>query len=171
MIEQELILLGLLAQGPKHGYEIKINVRKILSSFAGIQLKSIYYPLKILENAGLLLKKSDKQGRRPQRFTYFLTAKGKKRFEMLLGKNLLDFKRPQFTLDLSLYFLNFLQPTLARKRLKKRVEILGKISKGIKGMLTSQELKDSLALSRIMEHNLCLLQAESSFLHSLLKKI
>ncbi len=171
MIEQELILLGLLRQSPKHGYQIKLKIREILSFFAGIQLKSIYYPLRILEKKGFLTKKADKLGSRPERFVYCLTEKGKKRFEMLLNKNLLDFKRPQFTLDLSLYFLSYMKPDLARRRLKKRLEILDKISQGIEDMLSSQKLKDSLALLRIMEHNLCLLRAESAYLSSLVKKI
>ena len=171
MIEQELILLGLLRQSPKHGYEIKVKVREILSLFAGIELKSVYYPLKVLEKKGLLTKRTDKKGSRPERFVYCLTDKGKVRFEMLLNKNLLDFKRPQFTLDLSLYFLNFLKPALARRRLEKRLEILRKISHGIEEMLNSPELKKSISLCRIMEHNLCLLSAESAFLCSLLNKI
>ncbi|MFA5199948.1 MAG: helix-turn-helix transcriptional regulator [Candidatus Omnitrophota bacterium] len=171
MIEQELILLGLLRQSPKHGYEIKLKVRKILSLFTGIQLKSIYYPLRILEKEGLLTKQAFRKDSRPERFVYCLTDKGKRRFEMLLNKNLLDFKRPQFTLDLSLYFLNFLKPAVARKRLEKRLEILEKISSGIEGMINSSDLKDQLALVRIMEHNLCLLRAEALFLGNLLKSI
>jgi DNA-binding PadR family transcriptional regulator len=171
MIDQELILLGLLRQSPRHGYEIKVKVREILSLFAGVQLKSIYYPLRILEKKGLLTKRVEKKGKRPPRLVYCLTAKGKQRFEMLLNKNLLDFKRPQFTLDLSLYFLGFLKPPLVRRRLKKRLEILDKISLGIKQMFNSRELKNSLSLQRIMEHNLCLLRAESAFLSSLIKKI
>jgi DNA-binding PadR family transcriptional regulator len=171
MIDQELILLGLLRQSPKHGYEIKIKIREILSLFAGVQLKSIYYPLKILEKKGLLAKRVDKKGKRPPRLVYCLTPKGKDRFEMLLNKNLLDFKRPQFTLDLSLYFLGFMKSASARRRLKKRLEILDKISTGIKKMHNSKELKNSLPLLRIMEHNLCLLRAEATFLRSLLKRI
>lgn len=171
MIEQELLLLGLLRQSPKHGYEIKVQAREILSLFAGVQLKSIYYPLKILEKKGLLTKQTVKKGRRPERFVYCLTSKGKERFEKLLSKNFLNFKRPQFTLDLSLYFLSFMKPALARRRLKKRLEILDKISAGMEKMFNSKELKNSLSLLRIMEHNLCLLRAESTFLSSLLKKI
>lgn len=49
MIEQELLLLGLLREGPKHGYEIKLKIKEILFLFAGIDIKSIYYPLKVLE--------------------------------------------------------------------------------------------------------------------------
>ena len=171
MIEQELLLLGLLRQTPKHGYEIKIKVREILSLFAGVQLKSIYYPLKVLEKKGLLTKQAVKKGRRPERFVYCLTDKGKERFEMLLSKNLLNFKRPQFTLDLSLYFLNYLPANLARRRLAARLTILKKISLGIVDLLNSKALKGSLPHSQILEHNLCLLRAESSFLSALLKKI
>ncbi|HNW39985.1 MAG TPA: PadR family transcriptional regulator [Candidatus Omnitrophota bacterium] len=171
MIDQELILLGLLRQGPKHGYEIKVKVREILSLFAGVQLKSIYYPLRILEKKGFLTKQIVKKSKRPARLVYCLTPRGKARFEMLLNKNLLDFKRPQFNLDLSLFFLGFAQPALACRRLKKRSEILDKISSGLKKMCDSKELENSLPLRRIMEHNLCLLKAESAFLSALLKKI
>ncbi|MHB8155545.1 MAG: hypothetical protein ACYDFR_05815, partial [Candidatus Omnitrophota bacterium] len=91
--------------------------------------------------------------------------------QMLLSKNLLNFKRPQFTLDLSLYFLSYLPVNLARRRLAARLSILKKISLGIAELLNSKALKGSLPNSRILEHNLCLLQAESAFLSSLLKKI
>ncbi len=171
MIDHELILLGLLRQSPKHGYEIKVKVREILSLFAGVQLKSIYYPLKVLEQKGLLSKCTQKKGKRPQRLVYCLTPRGRQRFEMLLNKNLLDFKRPQFTLDLNLYFLGFMKPALARRRLKKRLEILEKILAGLKEMSESKRLKNSLPLLRIMEHNTCLLQAEGAFLKGLIKKI
>lgn len=170
-MDQEFILLGLLRQGPKHGYEIKVKVREILSLFAGVRLKSIYYPLKILEKKGLLAKAVVKKGKRPARFVYCLTSVGKARFEALLNKSLLDFKRPQFTLDLSLYFLSYLPVNLARRRLAARLSILKKISLGIEKLLNSRDLKGSLPHSRILEHNLCLLRAESVFLSSLLKKI
>jgi DNA-binding PadR family transcriptional regulator len=104
MIEQELILLGLLRERPTHGYEIKKKINEILSLFAGVDLKSIYYPLRVLEQKGLVVKRKNRPGRRPERFVYALTPKGESRFKELLNKSFLDFKRPQFSLDLSLYF-------------------------------------------------------------------
>jgi len=171
MIEQEFLLLGLLRQSPKHGYEIKVKARQILSLFAGINLKSIYYPLSILEKKGLVSKKSVKYGKRPERLVYCLTEKGLSRFNELLNKSLLDFKRPQFSLDLSLYFLDYLQPALSLRRLAARQTILKKLSASIEEMLKSGELKGTLSLTRILEHNLCLLKAESAYIASLLKKI
>ena len=169
MIEHELLLLGLLRQGPKHGYEIKIKVKQILSLLAGVQLKSIYYPLRILEQKGLIDKKIRKVGNRPKRIVYALTYRGKKRFEELLNKSLLELKRPQFNLDLSLYFLNYLDPSSARRRLLARLHILNKISSGMNKMFGNNKAEGPNSLSRIIEHNSKMLEAESAFLTDLIK--
>jgi len=170
MIEQELLLLGLLRQGPKHGYDIKTKVKQILSLFAGIQLKSVYYPLKVLKQKGLIAKKIAKVGKRPKRIVYTLTLKGRKRFEELLNKSLLELKRPQFNLDLSLYFLHYLKPLSAKRRLRARLHILNRVSAGIKKMVSLKGGRQ-VSLSRILEHNLKMLEAESKFLSDLIKNL
>ncbi len=172
MIENELLLLGLLKERPCHGYEIKTRVREILSLFAGVELKSIYYPLRVMEKKGLVEKRSGRQGRRPTRFTYALTKKGQARFNELLTKSFLDFKRPQFSLDLSLYFLKYMKPGSAHRRLRGRIFILNRISQGLRQMLEAQRKKKTpAALIRILEHNLKLLETEASFLEGLIRAI
>ena len=171
MIEQELLLLGLLREGPKHGYDIKVKVKEILSLFAGVQLKSIYYPLEILERKGLIAKKIEKIGRRPKRIVYALTKKGNARFNELLSRSILELKRPQFSLDLSLYFLHFLNPLSAKRRLRARLGILNKISLGLMQISKTKTNEKHSSLSRIIEHNLKMLEAESQFLSSLIKNI
>ena len=52
MIENEFLFLGLLAEGPKHGYEIKRQLEEDLSPNIGLQIKSIYYPLQKMETTG-----------------------------------------------------------------------------------------------------------------------
>src|SRR4030042_718878 len=130
MIEQELVLLGLLKESPKHGYEIKKKIKEILSLFVGIDLKSIYYPLRLLEKRGLVTKRTSKAGRRPERLVYALTPKGETRFKELLTQSLLNFKRPQFSLDLSLYFLNYLKAEILKRRLRARIVVLERRSRG-----------------------------------------
>ncbi len=171
MISSELVLLGLLKESPKHGYEIKVKIKEILSLFAGLDLKSIYYPLKILERKGLIAKRVSKEGKRPQRFTYHLTPKGESRFNELLTKSLLDFKRPQFSLDLSLYFLDYMQPDIVKRRLRARMSILGKLSRSLTEMIKSLEKKRSTSLARMVEHDLCMVKTESEFLGSLVKTL
>ena len=164
MIEHELLFLGLLKEKSMHGYEIKIRIKEILSIFAGVDLQSIYYPLQVLEKKGLVAKRSVKSGRRPQRLVYCLTPKGESRFGELLNKSLLDFKRPQFSLDLSLYFLNYLDSPIASRRLRARIYILKRIARGLRQMLNSLKNKKTLSLHYIVEHNLRMLEAEARFL-------
>lgn len=171
MIEQELLLLGLLKEGPKHGYDIKLKIKEILYLFAGVDLKSIYYPLRILEKRGLVAKRISKPTKRPERIVYYLTPKGEARFDDLLKKSLLNFKRPQFSLDLSLYFLDYIKPAVSQRRLRSRIYILHKISKGLKQMLKTQKAGMNSSLERILEHNFKMLETESAFLTHLTETI
>jgi len=171
MIQGELVLLGLLKEGPKHGYDIKIKIKEILALFAGVELKSIYYPLRILEKKGLVVKKKSKEGRRPERIVYALTEKGNNRFEELLSKSLLLLKRPQFSLDLSLYFLHYMKPAVVKRRLKARLLILKKIGRSLQLMIRHQVSGKNQALPRILDHNLKMLEAESVFLTNLIEKL
>ncbi|MDI6606305.1 MAG: PadR family transcriptional regulator [Candidatus Omnitrophota bacterium] len=168
MIEHELLLLGLLRESPKHGYDIKIKIEEILFLFAGVDLKSVYYPLKVLEKKGLVAKRITKSGKRPQRFVYTLTPKGRNRFDELLTRSLLSVKRPQFSLDLSLYFLHYLKPDIARRRLRGRLHILNRIAKGLEALAKSPPANPP-SLGRILEHNLQMLRAEARFLNDLIQ--
>lgn len=170
MIEHEIIILGLLKESPKHGYQIKKKIREILSIFAGVELKSIYYPLRVLEKKGMVAKQTVRQEKRPERFVYTLTPKGQRRFEELLEESFLKVKRPQFSLDLSLYFLNYMKPTVARRRLRGRMLILSRIARELQEMVDKPSPRRSACLSRILEHNLGMLYAEMKFLNSLIRK-
>lgn len=171
MIEHELILLGLLKESPKHGYEIKKRIKEILFFFAGLDLKSVYYPLAVLEKKGLVIKHIARQGRRPKRFIYELTSKGRARFKELLTKSFLDFTRPQFRLEASLYFLNTMPPDTAKRRLRARMQILKKIAHSLEMQPSFLKAKGSPPLNKILEHNLRMLEAESEFLSGLIKTI
>lgn len=171
MIEQELLLLGLLKESPKHGYEVKKKIKEILSIFAGVDLKSIYYPLRVLEKKGLLVKRANKQGKRPQRYVYELTPKGEARFKEMLTHSFLNFKRPQFSLDLSLYFLHYLKPDIVKRRLRARLQVLTRLSISLKETVASLRKKGPSPLVYIMEHNLQMVESESSFLSHLIQSL
>ena len=169
MIEHRLLFLGLLKESPKHGYEIKKRIREILSTFAGVEPKSIYYPLKKIEEEGLVTKETTKAGRRPERFVYSLTSKGEAKFKELFNKSLIEFKRPLFNLDLSLYFLPYIKPEFARRRLKARIQLLSRVTKGLKSFIQVKKQEHiSPCLLSILEHNIFMLQAEIRFLKQLI---
>jgi DNA-binding PadR family transcriptional regulator len=171
MIEQELLILGLLKEKPQHGYDIKKQIKEVLSLFIGLDLKSIYYPLRILEKKGLVVRHINKEGRRPQRFVYKLTPKGEIRFNELLTGSFLNFKRPQFSLDLSLYFFKYIKPDVAKRRLRGRTLILKKLCRDLKEVTNSLRKGRSSSLAHILEHNLRMVETEFQFLQSLIKTL
>ena len=84
MIENEFLFLGLLAEGPKHGYEIKLQLEEVLSPIIGLQIKSVYYPLKKMESTGLIEKEiGRREGHFPEKYVYRITPKGRKKFDEL----------------------------------------------------------------------------------------
>ncbi|MBF0490873.1 MAG: PadR family transcriptional regulator [Candidatus Omnitrophica bacterium] len=159
MIENEFLFLGLLAEGPKHGYEIKRQIEKELVPAIGLQIKSIYYPLKKMEEAGLVEKEvGPQQGRFPQKYIYRITSKGKKQFEELVTSSFLSVERPYFEMDLSLYFLPLVDQALAKKGLRTRLIILKKIRKDL--LVIKNLPSQSKPLELILLHDLDLVEAE-----------
>jgi DNA-binding PadR family transcriptional regulator len=158
MIEHELLFLGLLAEGPKHGYEIKRQLQEDLGPKTGLQIKSIYYPLQKMESRGLVEKEvGRKEGRFPEKYVYRLTPKGKKKFERLIEQSFLSVERPFFQIDLALYFLPLVDKTKARRRLKARVGLLKKLKKQLAFLQSPPKHK---ILSLIVQHDLDLIEAE-----------
>ena len=159
MIEHELLFLGLLKDGPKHGYEIKRQVEEELFPFVGLKIKSIYYPLKKMEQLGLIKKDVGREGRWPEKYVYSLTSKGEKIFDHLITDSFLSIERPYFNIDLSLYFLHYVDKRIAKRQLRGRVIFLNRIKRQL------ERLKGSLKpnqthLDIILDHDLDLVNAE-----------
>lgn len=159
MIEHELLFLGLLKDGPKHGYEIKRLIEEELFPFVGLKIKSIYYPLKKMEKLGLIKKDVGREGKWPEKFVYSLTAKGSKIFEHLITESFLSIERPYFNLDLSLYFLQYVDKSIAKRQMRGRIMFLSRIKREL------EKLKINVSASRehlhiILNHDLDLVKAE-----------
>lgn len=163
-IEQELLILGLLKDKPRHGYEIKKQIKEVVSTFAVLDVESIYYSLQLLEKKGFVRKAVSAQGHRPEKFIYSLTPKGDQRFSQLLTKSLLTADRPNFSIDVALYFLPYMPLEVALHRLKGRVRILSKVEDALKNLAGQLMDKASYHLHSIVEHNLELLKAEKNFI-------
>lgn len=169
---QELLILGLLKAGDKHGYEIKKQIKEVLGPFASLENKSIYYPLKSLEKQKFLKCKRGKAGRRPEKYIYSLTAGGRRRFEELLNRNFLVIQRPFLNVDLSLFFLPYADETVILRRLKIRLRGLSRIGKWEEGMF--EKLKDDKSkyhLFAIIDHNLRLIKTEIDFTRGLIERL
>ena len=169
---QELVLLGLLEEGPKHGYEIKRLIAKIIETFTSIETKSIYYSLRQMEKEELVTKRVSRAGRRPEKYIYRITKKGSGRFQELLRRSFLILERPFLNIDLSLYFLPFIKPKTVLTRLRTRLRGLGGVKEWLENMKKSLKKKDTPHhLQIIIQHNLELATAEVKFTSTLIKTL
>jgi DNA-binding PadR family transcriptional regulator len=77
MTDAELVILHLLSEKPRHGYEIEevIELRG-MREWTAIGFSSIYYVLKKLEKTGLVDKRSEEAERGPSRKVFRLTPAG-----------------------------------------------------------------------------------------------
>ena len=83
----EFTLLGLLAGGPLHGYELRKRSLTILGPFRALSFGSLYPLLKRMADAGLIevieSNKSNSGKSRRHRIAYQITKAGTKRFDEL----------------------------------------------------------------------------------------
>ncbi|HQP10595.1 MAG TPA: PadR family transcriptional regulator [Candidatus Omnitrophota bacterium] len=168
MIEHELLFLGLLKDGPKHGYEIKRQIDEELFPFVGLKIKSIYYPLKKMEKLGLIKKDIGREGKWPEKYVYSLTPKGDKIFDHLITDSFLSIERPYFNIDLSLYFLQYVDRTIAKRQLRGRVLFLRRIKRELAAVKKTIRASQG-HLHVILEHDLDLVEAEISSIGKLIK--
>ena len=160
MIEHEMLFLGLLVDGPKHGYEIKRKIDEELFPFVGLKVKSIYYPLKKMEQLKLIRKDVGREGKFPEKFVYSITLQGRKIFDHLITESFVSIERPFFNIDLSLYFLPYVNKNLAHKKLRGRIIILKRIKRDLNQLFSKQRPVLAKHLAVILEHDLDLVGAE-----------
>lgn len=110
-------------------------------------------------------------GRRPEKYIYRVTKKGKEEFTKLLNKNFLIIQRPYLNIDLSLYFLQYVDPKIVKRRLENRLNGL----RGIKTWAENREktLQKEKALYHmiaITEHSQEIVKSEIRFTERLIKQ-
>jgi len=168
---EDLMFLGLLQEGRKHGYEIKKEINNVVSQFTGVSVKSVYYPLKRLEEKGMVTKSVGRAGRRPEKYVYRITQNGKEEFTKLLNKNFLIIQRPYLNIDLSLYFLQYVDPKIVKRRLENRLNGLRKIKAWAENReKTLQREKALYHMIAITEHSLEIAKSEIRFTERLIKQ-
>jgi DNA-binding PadR family transcriptional regulator len=122
---RDVVVMGLLRQTPRYGYEIKMIIDGVMSHIIDISSGSLYYGLKKLEQQGYLEEAStEKVGRRPERSVYRITPRGEAVLNRELPRVIFPHARPVFPLNLALYFFDQIPPKEQARRLKMRFEYL-----------------------------------------------
>ena len=85
----EFAVLGLLHEGPTHGYELRRRLNTALGPFRALSYGTLYPALKGLLDRGLIAETADATtpGSRRPRVVYELTAAGKEHFADLVARS------------------------------------------------------------------------------------
>jgi len=91
-VSVQLVILGLLSEKPRHGYELRQEVeRRLYATFINLSGGSLYYNLGQLERAGHVEKAwAEQKGRYPTRQVYQITATGEAYLHTELRRLLFD---------------------------------------------------------------------------------
>lgn len=109
-MDRELLLLGLLRQGDMHGYRLIEFIERELSTCTDLKKSTAYFVLDKMVAQGWITRSEEREGNRPPRRVYHITAAGEAQFFALLRENLARHAPPVFGGDIGLAFLDAVDP-------------------------------------------------------------
>jgi DNA-binding PadR family transcriptional regulator len=90
-----MVVLALLSEKPRHGYELNQElIRREVSDWAGISRAQVYYSVRKLHDDGLIREISGEPARGPLRTTYSTTEFGRAQLESALACDFWACQRP-----------------------------------------------------------------------------
>jgi len=128
---RHLLLLGLLHRQEMHGYQLNEFLNRDLAFCSDLKKPTAYFLLSKMAEAGWVEEYETRDGNRPVRRVYRLTAQGESVFDELLRQNLAVYEPVYFPGDIGLALMDALphdavRPLLAERR-KRLAEALASL--------------------------------------------
>ena len=121
-LSPEFALLGLLSQGPAHGYELHQKLDNELSQIWHLSQSQIYSILNRLESKSYIRGTLQEQERLPTKRLFRLTPSGKQRFETWLrSPSRLSVRAIRIEFTTRLYFASALSSEMARELIEAQI--------------------------------------------------
>ena len=164
----ELALLGLLLEGPLHGYELRKRVGMMVGPVRALSYSVLYPLLRRMLLSGFIKEIERNASSRRERITYEITSLGRERFRILSEESGSEVGEDElFGIVFSLF-----GSTSRKSRLHVLQERLNKII-ARHDLLTKQESALGVALDRYFEewrnHNLDSMKREIQWLHKMIE--
>jgi DNA-binding PadR family transcriptional regulator len=135
----EILILAMLRQGPRHGYEIKKDIDRALGGMVALNNKTLYLALKRFEKMGAVTRQVIVQEGKPNRHLYELTEYGIE----VLQASLQDFPPEQAGSDPEFFtrvaFFDFLEAEEREAILNKRLAYL---QRGLEYLYSLQQMAE-----------------------------
>ncbi len=169
-----LTVLALLVERPRHPYEMQRLMRERHKDYAVGKARSFYDAVDRLTRDGLVEPlETSREGKRPERTVYRVTAEGREEFEARLGALLSTPVTEYPVFEIAVSFLAYLPPEAAIRTLRERVVALEGVIGGLDASLRA--LREQLDLPRVFvleqEYARALRQAEREWTRTLIADI
>ncbi len=164
---QDLILLGILMDGPQHGYEMRQHLQKRLGQIATITGGTLYYTLRKLERRKLVAMKRGREGNRPERMVYTITAAGREHFQELLRRSFFAQDLPYTTFDIGFYFLAHASLEDALAGAQRQIERLRDYETHVRSLEADYPFRWPFRMEAIKQHTLGTIKAHHRFYQEL----
>jgi len=174
MTKAELAILGLVAEKPRHGYEIESVIEERgMRDWTEIGFSSIYYLLKKLEDKGLVsgqLKKAS--GRGPARKVFQVTEEGQRVWYEETLKTLTTPERSPTPFLLGMSSIPAFPPDQAIQALTKYQEKLNENLARVKGNWARQSVEPlPYFVDAMFDYSVTLIEAEIEWLRGFIQRI
>lgn len=169
MESNELLLLGLLDQQDMHGYKLHELLEHQLHFVSDLKRPTAYRLLEYLLRRGMVEREPEREGRRPERMVYHITAAGRARFDKLLREQLARAEPVIHSGNVALLFSD-------RVPRDERLGLLERRRGGVeehRGLMASivAAHPEGTAVRLAMEHDLAHLETELSWLTSTIQHL
>lgn len=169
-----LSILELLHERPMHPYELASTMRgRHHDEFIRLNFGSLYHTVEMLERNGWIVPlEREKEGRRPERTVYELTAPGRDLLHRVVGQILAEPRREYLHFSAGLMFMHHLSAEVAAEKLQQRATHLKTVADKLTRILDELRSSGHTRLALIeLEHKIALLQAERAWVIKLAKEI
>lgn len=172
MTNAELAIVSLIAEQPRHGYEIEqIIQERGMRQWTEVGFSSIYYVLNKLEKSGYLLSHPGQQaGRGPVPKVYRLTAAGRRAWQAAVIAALSEPKPCYTPLQLGMANMTFMEPerVLSALRLYRQ-----RLSEQIDQLVQQAERQWPLPdyVETMFDYSLTMMSAEANWVSQLINRL
>ena len=169
----EIAVLAFLHEGPMHPYQMQSLLRlRHKDEILALKRGSLYHAIgRLVRDELITAKSTEREGRRPERTTYAVTAAGRKEFTRILRHIIAVPRRESSEFMAAMSFLVHLTPAEALPRLEERAHHLeNQISDHTAGITAASAfvLRINLVES---EYLIAMLKAELAWVRNLISEI
>lgn len=173
----QLVILGLLSEKPRHGYELRQEVeRRAYATYINLSGGSLYYNLSQLDRAGYIEKAwTEQKGRYPTRQIFQITPEGKEFLRAEVHRLLFDIDSREKLFDplnAALAFGYLVSPADLREALTAHLQRMRQRLQWVKEQRAYWLKKGiSLVQLKIIEHGRIYFKAEIAWLEEFLTQL